>query len=79
MECRKGKGYIGADFMDLKIISWNVRGLCNREKCCSINQGFINARPDLICLQDTKLRVISNLIVKDIWGSSSSLWLALPS
>lgn len=28
-ECGKGKGYSGADFIDLKIISWNVYGLGN--------------------------------------------------
>lgn len=41
--------------MDLKILSWNVQGLNNREKRISISQGFLNAKPDLICLQETKL------------------------
>lgn len=65
--------------MDLKTLSWNVQGLSNKEKHIIISQGFIIAKPDLICLQETKLREMNDMFVKDIWGLSSSSWLALLS
>lgn len=65
--------------MDLKIFSWNVRGLGNRDKRVSINRSIVDAKPDIICVQETKIQSMSDSIIKDVWGSSTDSWVALPS
>lgn len=34
--------------MDLKLISWNVRGLGNKDKRVSVNKGIVSSLPDIV-------------------------------
>ena len=41
--------------MNLKIISWNVRGLNDKEKRLKIRNFLHSCRAYIVCLQETKL------------------------
>lgn len=68
------KGFLTVEFMDIKILTWNVRGMGNRDKRMAICKGFVGA-----VIQETKIEAITDQIVADIWGSPSKDWVALPS
>jgi endonuclease/exonuclease/phosphatase family metal-dependent hydrolase len=54
--------------MNLRLISWNVRGLnqgCERLKIRILLRQW---KADIICLQETKMELISNNIVRSLWG-----------
>lgn len=55
--------------MDLKLLSWNVRGMENKEKKVILNQNLMGSIPDILCLQETKIQVMSDRVVKEVWGS----------
>ena len=64
--------------MNLNIISWNVRGLNDTGKKFSISNLLRNWKPDLVCLQETKMEWISASIVQGLWGGSFMGWTVLP-
>lgn len=53
--------------MSLNIITWNVRGLNNRDKRLCIKNMIKDWRVDIICLQETKLELITTQIVRRLW------------
>ena len=57
--------------MNLKILSWNVRGLNNLKILLKERKG------DIICLQETKLDNTNPTIVKSLWGSPFVDWAVL--
>lgn len=65
------------DFKKKKFLE--VRGLGNRDKLVVVSNCIASSQPDLVCLQETKLRVMSDMIVKEVCGLNSISWLALPS
>lgn len=64
----RGRVHLVCDFMDLKIIIWNVCGMGNRGKRVSIRYEISGLYPDILCLQETKLESMYNQ-VKEVWGS----------
>jgi exonuclease III len=64
--------------MNLKIISWNVRGLNDAGKKLTISNLLRNWKPDLVCLQETKMEWIFASIVLGLWGGSFTGWTVLP-
>lgn len=48
--------------MDLKLLSWNVREMGNRDKRVIIHQ------MDIFCLQETKIQLMFASFVKEVWG-----------
>lgn len=44
----------------MKILTWNVRGLGDDKKTTLVYQTLLNLKPDIICLQETKLTTIDN-------------------
>nr|CAD1835969.1 unnamed protein product [Ananas comosus var. bracteatus] len=40
-------------------LSWNVRGLNNRAKCCIVRSFIRSSKVSVVCLQETKLSSIS--------------------
>lgn len=50
--------------MDIKILSWNVRRMGNRDKRVTINQNRVN--PDIICLQETKIKMMNDRLMKKV-------------
>jgi exonuclease III len=53
--------------MSLKILTWNVRGLNNRDKRLRIKNMIKDWHADVICLQETKLELITTQIVRSLW------------
>jgi exonuclease III len=51
-----------------KLLSWNIRGLNNPAWQEDVKQVISTFRPDLICLQETKLPHISASIVRNSLG-----------
>ncbi|KAG2719639.1 hypothetical protein I3760_03G275000 [Carya illinoinensis] len=56
------KGNDGSD-MKPKIISWNVRGLNEQAKWLQVRNLLRQWQGDIICLQETKLELITRPIV----------------
>lgn len=65
--------------MDLNLLSWNVRGMVNRDKRAVIKRGISNLTPDILCVQESKMQALSDGVVKEVWGLRPCKWLALPS
>ncbi|XP_019266372.1 PREDICTED: uncharacterized protein LOC109243827 [Nicotiana attenuata] len=55
--------------MNLKIISWNVRGLNDKGKRNIIKSLIQEWRADIYCFQETKLEGNVYMFVKEIWGN----------
>jgi len=53
--------------MKFKLISWNVRGLNDREKRRVVHNLLSGWRADIICLQETKIEGDISKMVKQIW------------
>ncbi|XP_077249344.1 uncharacterized protein LOC143888833 [Tasmannia lanceolata] len=59
----------------MKILSWNVNGLGSLAKRAQVKGLVKKSKPDLICIQETKLKVIDRSMVKSLgvgshWGFS---------
>jgi exonuclease III len=65
--------------MNPRLISWNVRGLNQGGKRLKIINLLRQWRADIICLQETKLQLITNSIVRSLWGCQFLNWCDLPS
>ncbi|XP_060210641.1 uncharacterized protein LOC132637591 [Lycium barbarum] len=63
-ECKKTR-FKGAQ--ELKV-SWNVRGLNDRDKRRIVQSLVVDWKADIICLQETKLEGDIRDIVKQVWG-----------
>ena len=65
--------------MNLKLISWNVRGLNEVDKRLQIRNLLLSWKADIVCLQETKLEWITRGIVRSIWSCPYVDWLYLGS
>ena len=63
-----------AVIMKHKILSWNVRGLNDRDKRMRINNLLRLWKVDIVCFQDTKMESISNCFVQSLWGCPYVNW-----
>ena len=61
--------------MQLKIFSWNVRGLNDKDKHLRVRHLLNLWGADVICLQETKLELITRSLVRSLWGSHHVDWL----
>ena len=71
-------GYDGSS-MNLKIISWNVRGLNDRDKRLRVRNMVRRWRPDVICLQETKMELITKAMIHSLWRGQHVYWSYLGS
>ena len=63
--------------MNLKLLSWNVRGLNNPQKRVIAKNLLAEWKCDVVCLQETKLDSINSTGVMNLWGSPFVVWVAL--
>jgi exonuclease III len=56
-----------------QMMSWNVRGFNNPSRQEEVKQVVSTFKPDVICLQETKLSEISNSNVRNILGPEFEL------
>ena len=63
--------------MNLKMLSWNVRGLNNPHKRDVVKNLLREWKCDTVCFQESKLDSTSSSLVKSLWGSPFVDWGAL--
>ena len=63
--------------MNLKIVSWNVCGLNDRDKRLQVSHLLKMWKADIACLQKTKLDFIDRGIIRSLWGIQHVDWLYL--
>lgn len=63
----------------MKIISWNVRGLGEWGKRKDIKDFLLNCSPNIVLLQETKLKEVGAFDIRSIWGVRCKDWIFLPS
>ena len=52
--------------MNLKIVSWNVRGLNEQDKRLRVRNMFRKWKADIVCLQETKLELINRGVIQGL-------------
>lgn len=58
----------------MKIVSFNVRGLRDSDKCRKVKKTLVQAAaPDAIFIQKSKSEVVDSFLVKSIWETRSGL------
>ena len=55
--------------MNLKFLSWNVRGLNNPHKRDFVKNLLREWKCNIVCLQESKLDSTNSTLVKNLWGS----------
>ena len=55
--------------INLKILSWTVCGLNDKDKRMQVKNALKVWRADIVYLQETKLEVISRAVIRSLWGS----------
>lgn len=65
--------------MKPKIISWNVKGLNEGVKQLRVINLLRQWKANIICLQETKLEIIFNNLVRSLWGCPFVDWCYLAS
>jgi exonuclease III len=65
--------------MNVKIISWNVRGMNELDKRLRIKNLLKGWKADIVCLQETKLGLISSRVVRSLWSCPYVDWVFLGS
>jgi exonuclease III len=53
--------------MKPKLLSWNVRGLNEGNKCLRVKNLLREWKVDTVCFQETKLEVMSRSVVRSWW------------
>lgn len=54
--------------MQIKLVSWNVRGLNCRAKRRLVKSMVVSWNADIMCIQETKLEGDLTEVVKQLWG-----------
>jgi len=49
---------MNAKTFNLSVLSWNVRGLGDADKCKTVRDLLLSLKLDIACLQETKLSVL---------------------
>ena len=65
--------------VEMKIISYNVRGLGGGDKREEVQRLVLDKHPLVMCLQETKLQVLNDAILQSIWGNNSAGYSYQPS
>ena len=60
-------------------MSWNVRGLGKAEKRRMVRNVMGSQKVDLILIQETKWKNVTERLVSQVWGSGDFKWVAVES
>ena len=65
--------------VNLNIMFWNVRGLNSRAKRSAVRTVITSASPSIVCLQETKLSMVSSTLILETLGGSFDGFYFLPA
>ena len=65
--------------MKLRILTWNIRGLNNPRKRKVLKNLLHDWKVDVVCLQESKLDVVDQRLIRSLWGNVYVGWEALPT
>lgn len=65
--------------ININILSWNVRGMNDRDKRLSVRQSVLVEKPDFVTFQETKLRSINTTMLREMCGRRLDQYLELPA
>ena len=65
--------------MNLRIVSWNVRGLNEQDKQLQVRNLIQKWEENIVCLQETKMDLINRGVISSLWGGQHVDWLYLGS
>jgi exonuclease III len=60
--------------MKHKIVSWNMRGLNEEKKWLRVRRLLSQWKVDIVCLQETKLEMVTHGIVQSLWRCPYVEW-----
>lgn len=60
--------------VDIKILSYNVRGLGGRVKREVIRQIIQKEEVDVVCIQESKLTKFDSKVCNEVWGDKEVEW-----
>ena len=63
--------------MKLRILTWNIRGLNNPRKRKVLKNLLHDWKVDVVCLQESKLDVVDQRLIRSLWGNVYVGWEAL--
>lgn len=63
----------------IKILSWNVRGLDNRDRRRLLKEMVRRSKADLVLVQEYKLETVDCSVISEINSFSKIGWVSLPS
>nr|XP_016443887.1 PREDICTED: uncharacterized protein LOC107769198 [Nicotiana tabacum] len=63
--------------MKIKVINWNIRGLNEAEKRSTVKALMGKWKPDVLCLQETKIVDWSSSMIQQMWGNRWANWAEL--
>ena len=69
----------GGLWFSMRILSYNVRGLGGFEKRSEVKKLVSDKKPFVLCLQETKLCTVDDMLVKAIWEIPSTSYSFQPS
>lgn len=64
-------GCVARRVVEMRLVSWNVRGLGGVEKRRAVKMLVREKSPSVICIQETKLMVCDGFVCSSLWGGSS--------
>jgi exonuclease III len=70
---------VGCRLVPMKIITYNVRGLDGFEKRSEFRRLIVEKKPFVLCLQESKLSTVDDLLMRSLWGSSAKVFSLQPS
>ena len=71
------RGSVSGCPMNLKLLSWNVRGANDNVKRKVIKSVVRKQKVDLFCIQETKIQVLSDRVVSSLGSGKFLEWKAL--
>lgn len=58
----------------MKILSTNIRGLGSRVKKREVRDLIRSQKVDFVCIQESKLEIVDDLICQSVWGDGQIGW-----
>lgn len=63
----------------MKIVSWNIRGLKNKEKGSLLGKVVNNTHADMIMIQETMVNVVKRPVLNRVWPHEPFDGIQIPS